>query len=145
MAAGLASHKLRIFISYGREDITNDFAEKLYKDLKANGYEPILDTENFQAGQQLSDVISDKIANCHVMLVILSKKYSKSNWCCKELVFAEQHKKRMIIIKREDNCEVSNQVQLIIADRLDLSFIRDDQYSDNFTELKKPLEKVSMQ
>ena len=144
MVTGSVSHKLKIFISYGREDITNDFAIKLYEDLKTKGYEPILDAKNFIAGEQLSEVIANKIADCHVMLVILSEKYSKSDWCRAELAFANKQKKKLIIVRRQ-NCDVSNEVQFILGNGLYLSFIGNDSYEKEFAKLLRALEKVITQ
>jgi len=137
------NQKLKLFISYGREEVTNSFAVKLYKDLKSKNYEPTLDVIDFLAGESLSYTIADKIANCDVMIIILSKKYSQSKWCRKELNFADKKDKKMLLIKREEECNVSNQVEFIIEDWLYLRFITDEEYEKNFKKLIEALEKVS--
>ena len=138
------NQKLRIFISYGRESITNAFAEKLHTDLIAKHYEPTLDVVDFIPGISLSKVISSKIADCDFMIVILSDKYSESEWCRDELIFAKETKKKVILIKR-GKCNISSQVQFLIGDRLYLSFINDEDYDDNFCKVIRALEEVNTQ
>ena len=136
--------KLKLFISYGREEVTNKFAERLHEHLESKGYEPTLDAKNFEIGDSLSDVISEGIANCDAMIVILSKKYSKSPWCNNELKFAKKKSKKLFIIKREEECNLSDQVDYQIGDDLYLSIIRDEEYTDEIAKLMKALEKVTI-
>ena len=46
-----------------------------------------------------------------------------------------------MMIKRQD-CEISTQVQFLIGDRLYLSFIKDEEYQENFSKLIKALKQV---
>ena len=142
MQPSMTNQKLKLFISYGREDITNDFAEKLYGDLNEYGCEPVLDVKDFIAGQSLSEMISTKKANCDVIIVILSKKYSKSDWCVGELTLAKDKQKEMILIKHEE-CDISDQVKFLMGDRLYLKFITDQECEKNFDKLITALEKVA--
>ena len=86
---------LKIFISYGREDITNEFVVRLYEDLQREGYDCTLDVKDFNAGDELSHVIPDNIDHCDVFIIILSQKYSKSGWCCAELKHAKYRQKKI--------------------------------------------------
>ena len=133
--------QLKIFISYGREDITNEFAMLLYDTLKTHNYEPVLDVKDFVASVSLSKVISDKIASSDVMIVILSKKYSQSDWCSNELIFAKQKDKKLVVLKREE-CANSDQINFLLSDLLYLRFITDDEYVDNLQKLIRALEQV---
>ena len=135
------SQKLKVFISYGREEITNKFAVTLHGDLTSNGYECTLDVKDFKADDSLSGVISDKIDGCDAFIIILSKKYSQSDWYRAELVYAKDQKKKLIVIKREE-CVISSQVQFLIEDRLYFSFINDEEYNKNLIKLLGGLEKV---
>ena len=135
---------MKLFISYGREEVTNKFAERLHEDLENKGYEPTLDAKDFEIGDSLSGVISEGIAKCDAMIVILSKKYSKSSWCRKEIIFAEKRNKKLFIIKREEECNLSDQVDFQIEDSLYLSIIQDETYDDEIVKLMKALEKVNI-
>ena len=138
------SQELTVFISYGREDITNKFAEKLHRDLTTNGYKCIRDVEDFLAGDSLSEVIANKIAGCDAFIVILSQKYSQSKWCCNELIYADDQKKKLLVIKRQEECDISHQVKLLLKDRVYLSFISDEEYDENLTKLIRALEEVAI-
>ena len=122
--------------------VTNKFAERLHKDLESRGYEPTLDAKNFEIGDSLSVSISEGIGKCDAMIVILSKKYSKSSWCNDELKFAKKKSKKLFIIKREEECNLSDQVDYQIGDGLYLTIIRDEEYTDEIAKLMKALEKV---
>lgn len=137
----IVGQKLKLFISYGREEITNDFAERLHEYLKSEGYEPTLDAKDFLIGDSLSQVISGGIANCDAMIIILSQKYSTSQWCIDELKFAKQENKKLFIIKRQEDCNLSVQVKYQIGDGLYLKIIGDDEYDDKFDELNRALVK----
>ena len=138
-----AGQKLKLFISYGREEVTNKFAERLHEDLENKGYEPTLDAKDFEIGDSLSGVISEGIAKCDAMIVILSKKYSKSQWCRKEILFAKNRNKKLFIIKREEECNLSDQMDFQLEDSLYLSIIQDEKYDDEIAKLMKALEKVN--
>lgn len=140
----LMNQKLKLFISYGREDITNSFAERLYEDLKSKGYEPILDVKDFILGNSLSDSISEGIAKCDIMILILSQKYSKSQWCIDELTFARKKARKIIIIKRQEECELSNEVNFQMRNDLYLAVTRDEEYNDKLPQLIKALEEVNL-
>ena len=132
--------KLKIFISYGREDITNEFAVGLHEILKSYNYEPVLDVKDFIAGESLSGTISSEIASSDVMIVILSKKYSHSTWCTDELIFAKGKGKKIILLKREE-CDISDQIKFLLGDRLYLKFITDEECKDNLQKLITALER----
>ena len=134
--------KMQLFISYGREEITKDFAKTLHEYLKNNGYEPTLDAKDFLIGDSLSNVISTGIANCDAMIVILSPRYSTSQWCNDELIFAKQKNKKLFIIKRQEDCNLSDQVEYQIGDVLYLKIIGDNEYDEKFAELNRALVQV---
>lgn len=138
----MPDRKLKLFISYGREEVTIEFAKKLHEYLKYQGYEPTLDTEDFLVGDSLSDVISTGIANCDAMILILSQKYSKSQWCKDELKFAKKKNKKFFIIMRQKNCDDFDQVDFQIGDDIYLPIIGDDEYDEKFAVLNKSLLKV---
>ena len=139
----IAGRKLKLFISYGREEVTNGFAVRLHGDLEKKGYEPTLDVKDFLIGDSLSGVISQGIANCDAMIVILSNKYSKSSWCNDELIFAKNSKKKLFIIKREEDCDLSHQVKYQIGDIIYATVTQDEKYDDEIENLVKALEKVN--
>ena len=133
------AQNLKIFISYGREDITNSFAERLYEDLKRTGYTPILDAKDFLLGDSLPARIAGEIAKSDIMILILSRKYSKSQWCSDELNFARKRDKNVIIIKRQEECDLSDEIDFLMRNDLYLAITKDEEYKDKFLQLIKTL------
>jgi hypothetical protein len=63
--------KPTIFLSYAREDRAR--VEQVYDSLKAEGFNPWLDTRDIMPGQNWSDVIGQSIRAADCMLVFLSR------------------------------------------------------------------------
>ena len=63
--------KPTIFLSYAREDRAR--VEQVYDSLKAEGFNPWLDTRDIMAGQDWSEVIGQSIRNADCMLVFISR------------------------------------------------------------------------
>lgn len=73
----------KVFISYATEDY--DIAKRLYDDLKKEGIEPWMDTENLLVGQNWRSIIPQAIRNCRYFLLLISKKsVSKRGYVQKE-------------------------------------------------------------
>ena len=140
------SQKLKVLISYGREEVIDKFAETLHGDLTTNGYECTLDAKDVCTGVSVSDVVSDKIADCDAFIVVFSQKSSQSEWCRAELAYAKTRKKKLIVIKRQELGFLSR-LQFLFEDwfylwSLQLSFIKDEEYDESFRELIRALEEV---
>src|SRR2546421_8790241 len=61
----------RIFLSYAREDRPR--VEQIYLRLRAEGFDPWMDTHDIQAGQNWSSVIGDAIRQADFTLVFVSR------------------------------------------------------------------------
>ena len=138
--ANQQSAALTLFISYKRQD-SSSFAKKLYANLCVNGYKVFFDERNITGADYLNDEISSAIEKCDVMIFILSENYAYSDWCIKELKFAESKEKRKVLIKRMQG-QFPSVVQFIIKDQLWINFFKDEEYEEKFYQLINALEKV---
>ena len=141
-----SSQKLKVLISYCREEVTDKFAETLHEDLTTNGYECTLDAKDVITGASVSlDVVADKIAGCDAFIVIFSQKSSQSEWCHIELAYANPYigQKKLIVIKRQE-CDILSWMQLLLEDWLYLPFIKDEEYDESLKKLIRALEEVCM-
>ena len=140
------SQKLKVLISYSREEIIDKFAETLHGDLTTNDYDCTLDAKDVITGVSVSDVASDKIASCDAFIVIFSQKSSQSGWYHAELAYAKTQKKKLIVINRQE-WDFLSRMQFLLKDwfylwSLQLSFIKDEEYDESFMELIRALEEV---
>ncbi len=79
--------RVQIFLSYAKED--KDVAKKLYNDLRREGLELWIDTENLLPGQDWKIMISQAIKNSQYFLALLSScSVSKTGFVQKELKLA---------------------------------------------------------
>jgi len=62
---------MKIFISYARED--EQFAKKLYHDIKNNGYDPWFDQECLRGGENWEERIKKELKNSRFCLALLTK------------------------------------------------------------------------
>ena len=138
-----AKAKLKLFISYGREEITNDFAVRLLNDLKKKGWEVFLDVDEIPCGANISRKIADAIDACHGMIIIFTEKYGNSEWCKKELEHASSKKKKLFPLRRE-NVSYSPLLEFQVGSLRWLDVYRDDQYDGVRKELIETLEKVRL-
>lgn len=74
----------RVFISYAKEDRT--YAARLYRDLKAAGANPWMDTRNLKPGQRWQAEIEGEIENCtHFVALLSSRSVSKRGYVQSEI------------------------------------------------------------
>lgn len=77
-------NKGRIFLTHSNEDKVEVY--KLYKNLKAEGYQPWLDSKDLLPGQNWQEEISRAIKNSDIIIAcISSKSLSKRSYIQKEL------------------------------------------------------------
>ena len=62
----------KVFISYAREDLKT--AEKLFQDLKKNGFEPWLDEKSLLAGKDWRQTIERQIRETDYVLILISER-----------------------------------------------------------------------
>ena len=81
------SEKFTIFMSYAREDRAR--VERVYESLKAEGFDPWLDTQDIMPGQDWSQVIGQAIRAADCMLVFVSRhSVSKMGYIQREILAA---------------------------------------------------------
>ncbi len=101
----------RVFISYSRED--TESARRLYKDLRNNGINVWIDTENLLPGQNYNLEVKRAIRNSdYVIALVSSRSLSKKGYVQKELrmslnILDEMPEGEIFIIPvRLDQCEI---------------------------------------
>ena len=99
--------KERIFISYKRVDKDRVFAIKDGIE-QATGEKCWIDLDGIESDAQFADVIVSAINRCEVFLFMYSKEHAKisdfeEDWTIKEITFAKEKKKRIVIINIDDN------------------------------------------
>ena len=98
--------KERIFISYKRVDKERVFAIKDGIE-QATGERCWIDLDGIESDAQFANVIVKAINRCEVFLFMYSKEHSKisnvdDDWTIKEITFAKEKKKRIVIINIDD-------------------------------------------
>ena len=127
--------KIKIFISYAREDI--EAARRLYKDLKNFDLEPWLDKESLLPGQKWKSAIKSAIKNGRYFIALISKNsVSKRGYVQKEIRDA-----------LEILDEFTDQDIFIIPVRIDDSApsherLKEIQWVDMFPSWKKGLDRI---
>jgi hypothetical protein len=106
------SGRQKVFISYAREDV--DSAQRMYRDLKANGLDAWLDKEDLLPGDEWRPAITAAIRKCDYFLALLSSNsVQKTGYVQKELREAlaalDQlpQGKKYLIPARLDECKPS--------------------------------------
>ena len=142
----LVTEKFSLFISYTHKDNTNNFAGRLHDDLKLQGWEVFIDTENIGIGDELPTKIMTAINDCHGMIVIYTKNYTESKWCPKEVDYAASKEKKLYPLFREkidDDAKPSSVHFHINTTRLLYgSFYEDDKYDESLKQLIECIRKV---
>ena len=82
-----SSRLLRVFLCHSSSD--KPAVRGLFKRLKADGFDPWLDEENLEAGQEWEKEIPKAVRNCDVVIVCLSNgSVNKRGYVQKEIKFA---------------------------------------------------------
>ncbi|MEM7425050.1 MAG: toll/interleukin-1 receptor domain-containing protein [Pseudomonadota bacterium] len=106
-----AAHKLKVFISYSRED--EAFALELERGLKFAGeYEVLIDREDIRGGEDWRDRLRALIADADTLVFVLSPRSVKSKECRWEVEEAQRASKRVLPVEIEnvDGLEVPGQL-----------------------------------
>jgi uncharacterized protein YjbI with pentapeptide repeats len=107
------------FISYSTQD--QEFAQRLYADLQANGVRCWFAPEEMKAGRKIHEQIDEAIRLHDKLLLILSKRSMNSNWVKTEIINArareeQEHKQLLFPIALAPFEDVKNW-KLFDADR----------------------------
>lgn len=119
------------FISYSRKDL--DFAQKLFKALKATGIDPWLDQEDIPAAAKWRQEVLVGIQFCHNFIYIISPTSVASEHCDAELDYALSLNKRIIPI-------VFRLAQYIRPSLGELNWIFFDDFDKGFEKLLELLD-----
>jgi|SRR4029077_11889606 TIR domain len=98
MASNIAKQKVeaqsiaKVFISYSRKDMT--FADRLEAELRARGFEPLIDREEIYAFEEWWKRIELLIARADTVVFVLSPDSVGSEIALKEVSFAASLNKR---------------------------------------------------
>ncbi|MFN0087065.1 MAG: TIR domain-containing protein, partial [Blastocatellia bacterium] len=83
-----------VFISYSRRD--GEHAKRLIASLNLAGHACWIDTSSIKGGDEWVLTIADGILNSYALVVIVTTDALNSKWVKKEILWAEQRKKRII-------------------------------------------------
>jgi formylglycine-generating enzyme required for sulfatase activity len=89
-----------VFISYYHGDA--DFAKQLIADLSAAGHACWIDTSAIKGGDEWVQTIAEGIINSYALVVIVTFEALQSKWVQKEILWAQQKKKRIVPVILED-------------------------------------------
>ena len=95
-AAGATADRLKVFISYSRDDI--DFADELDLALRDRGFSPIIDRHGIDAGEQWRKRLGDLIFSCDTVVFILTDSSAASDTCAWEAREAARLDKRILVV-----------------------------------------------
>jgi hypothetical protein len=90
-----------IFISYSRDDKKD--VKKIKDELEASGFHCWMDLEGVESGSEFSVAIRQAIDVAQVMLFFLSDGSQTSQWARKEVQYAMDEKKHVVLIRFNDD------------------------------------------
>ncbi|KAF5471286.1 hypothetical protein F2P56_011729 [Juglans regia] len=91
--------KHEVFLSFYGKDTRTSFTDHLYADLKRKGILVFRDDEALQRGEDISKALRKAIQKSQYGIVILSKNYTSSKWCLRELAEIVEWEKNTKLIK----------------------------------------------
>ena len=83
-----------IFISYSRTDIR--LAEKIQRMLESVGFRCFRDTSNIHVSEDWIDVLSERILDSKVFLLLGSSNAYRSKWTKREVLFADNNQRQIV-------------------------------------------------
>ena len=89
-----SSEKLKVFISYSRQDLTS--ADELVAALEENGFEVIIDRRDLPYGEEWQAELADFIRTSDTIVWLISPTSVASQWCNWELGEVARRNKRLI-------------------------------------------------
>ena len=100
-----------VFISYSRSDYSKvkDIKDAIDREV---GIDCWMDLEGIESDKQFVDVIINAINRNDTMLFMMSKDSMKSKWALRELAFAENKEKRIVLV-RLDNAKMPDKFSFL--------------------------------
>ena len=131
--------RIRIFFSYARAD-GETLANRLYDDLKQNGFEVWLDTRDIPPGSSWPREIEKALGVADVVLIILTPGFCESDTCLNEVVTAYALRKQVIPLL----AVVSSPIPFLLRSRHHIDFSAESDYSRRLKELLAALQRASV-
>ena len=133
---------MKVFISYSHDD--RNLALRLVNDLREQNVEVFLDTDMISPGDKWANVLSHYIELSDVILLLISKSTSKSDFQSSEIAFAlsssiANQSQKIIPILLDKQASVP----FFLKDRIYCDFTIDSKYQENFRYLLEALLKES--
>jgi hypothetical protein len=118
------------------------------KDLEKDGHDVWRDFKNIRGGEVWSDAIEKAIGDAYVFIVVLSSTSSESEWVRRKIMFAQHHKKLLIIpvtLERVQLPEVLVKLQVIDFSETEETegALRIDSYQEAIGRLLRDIEHKS--
>lgn len=113
----MADTRTHIFISYSRHD--SEFVDRLQEDLQIRNFDPWVDRQRLEGGEEWARAIQRELDRCQVVLVALSPDAIDSNWVRREITYAVMAKKRIIPLRIRD----VDKVPILVADLQFIDFL----------------------
>ena len=134
--------QVKLFISYAWEDATNDFVEKLKRDLEDTGLQVFLDKHEILPGDNIQHEVAKGMDEADGIIIVYFKKYPSSNWCDDELQMAQRSHKKIFPVRRISGPYQRN-VDLALGGILYANFTLDNEveYQKSLDLLIKGIEK----
>jgi formylglycine-generating enzyme required for sulfatase activity len=89
-----------IFISYSRDDV--NAANTIADFLRAQGLTVFIDYESIKGSDHFPERIAQEIIACDWLLVIVSKSSMASRWVIREVEFADEQEKTILVLRLDD-------------------------------------------
>ncbi|KFK41708.1 hypothetical protein AALP_AA2G163000 [Arabis alpina] len=100
MASSSSSALIRnydVFLSFRGEDTRNNIVSHLFEALHLRGFFTFIDNERIEAGDKISDRLTEAIKTSWFAVVVISENYATSKWCLEELrLIMELHSNNQI-------------------------------------------------
>ncbi|XP_059138489.1 uncharacterized protein LOC131926912 [Physella acuta] len=137
--AVLAPANKHIFISYCHKD--KDTVHKIYRSLKAAGYEVWIDINNM--GGNLLEGMALAVEDSWVVLFCMSKHYKDSPNCRTEAEYTFQQHKEYIILRMTSSFVPDGWLGMLLGARLYYDFSGSIPYGEIFRKLQDELKAVN--
>ena len=133
------SSRVKLFISYVREEATNAFVVKLKRDLEATGLQVFLDGHDIiLPGDNIQHELAEGIDG---IIIIYSERYPTSNWCQNELQMAQRLNIPIFPVRRISGpCQGNVDLALEGISYTNFNLDNEDEYQESLDLLIKEIE-----
>jgi hypothetical protein len=122
----------RIFISYCRKDL--EVVDRLAAGMKTLGLEIWIDRTGIATGEQWIDKLTAAISACDAALVFISRDFIESEYCLKEVLFAQRKSKPLLAVHL-DASVLPDSLEFMLGDIQRLHINRNNCLDDSLTAI----------